>query len=149
MILEQLKRARKALSLRRTKIVATVGPKNSSDETLEALILAGVNTFRLNFSHGDHASHAEMFARIRNISKRLNVHVAILADLCGPKIRVGHFEEGFITLTPDAEVTVTVRKVKGRPGLIPSEYEALAKDVKPGDKLLILRRSCEPHARGR
>lgn len=129
--------AQSPLIIRRTKIVATVGPASSSPEVLSQLIEAGVNTFRLNFSHGSHASHAELFATIRTVAAKLGRHVAILADLCGPKIRAGHFEGGGIDLEDGARVVVTVRKVKGRAGLIPSEYEALASDVSEGDRILL------------
>ena len=136
-ILTQLQRARQALVNRRTKIVATVGPASDSPEVLEALIKAGVNVFRQNFSHGTHESHAALYANIRATADKLGEHVAILADLCGPKIRVGHFKDGAIELTEGQQVTVTVRDVEGEPGLIPSEYEALANDVKPSDRLLL------------
>ena len=122
---------------RRTKIVATVGPASASLETLQAMIEAGVDVFRLNFSHGSHAGHAEFFANIRAAADRVGRHVAVLADLCGPKIRAGRFEEGFIDLEQDSEVVVTVRAVEGRPGLIPCEYEALADDCEPGDRILL------------
>ena len=125
------------LSFRRTKIIATLGPASSSPEILDALIEAGVNVFRLNFSHGTHESHAESFRQIKAAIARSGRHVAVLGDLCGPKIRVGHFENGPIMLHEGGRVTITVRKVMGHEGLIPSEYEHLAKDVKPGDRILM------------
>ena len=125
------------LSFRRTKIVATLGPASSSPETLDALIAAGVDVFRLNFSHGTHESHAETFKRIQEAIKRSGRHVAVLGDLCGPKIRVGHFADGPIELCEGKEITITVRKVAGTSELIPSEYEHLAKDVKAGDRILM------------
>lgn len=125
------------LSFRRTKIVATQGPACSTPEVLDALIAAGVDVFRLNFSHGTHESHAESFRLIKEAIKRSGRHVAVLGDLCGPKIRVGHFENGPIELVENTQVTITVRKVMGHEGLIPSEYEDLAKDVKAGDRILM------------
>ena len=125
------------LSFRRTKIIATLGPASSSPEILDALIEAGVNVFRLNFSHGTHESHAESFRQIKAAIARSGRHVAVLGDLCGPKIRVGHFENGPIMLHEGGRVTITVRKVMGNEGLIPSEYEHLAKDVKSGDRILM------------
>ncbi|MFZ5467915.1 MAG: pyruvate kinase [Myxococcota bacterium] len=128
---------RVALKRRRTKIVATVGPSSSSPQMLAALIDAGVNVFRLNFSHGTHASHEAAYQTIRAEAAKAGHPVAVLADLCGPKIRVGRFEGGGIELVDGGEVTVTVRAVTGRSGLIPSEYPELARDVKVGDRILL------------
>ena len=127
----------KKLSFRRTKIVATQGPATSTPEVLDAMIAAGVDVFRLNFSHGSHESHAESMRAIKEAIARSGRHVAVMGDLCGPKIRVGHFEKGSIELVEGSRVTINVRKVMGHDGLIPSEYEELAKDVKPGDRILM------------
>ena len=127
----------KKLSFRRTKIVATQGPATSTPEVLDAMIAAGVDVFRLNFAHGSHESHAESMRAIKEAIARSGRHVAVMGDLCGPKIRVGHFEKGSIELVEGSRVTITVRKVMGHDGLIPSEYEELAKDVKPGDRILM------------
>ncbi|MGE3852524.1 MAG: pyruvate kinase [Planctomycetota bacterium] len=127
----------KLLKRRRTRIVATVGPASSDLGVLERLIQAGVDIFRLNFSHGDHAGHQQVFERIHKASANLNVPVGVLADLCGPKIRVGKFAGGSIELADGASVIVTVRDVQGEPGIIPSQYTALAGDVKPGDRILL------------
>jgi pyruvate kinase len=130
--------ARVALKYRRTKIVATLGPASSAAETLDALIRAGVDLFRLNFSHGSHESHAEAYRRAREAAERAGKPVAILADLCGPKIRVGRFAGGSIDLVADSEVDVTTEPgAQGLPGLIPSEYDALAHDARPGDRILL------------
>ncbi|MGA1372055.1 MAG: pyruvate kinase [Pseudomonadales bacterium] len=129
--------SRVLLDRRRTKIVATVGPASSSDEVVTALIKAGVNVFRLNFSHGNHAIHAENLARIRRLAAAEGLPVAILGDLCGPKIRVGRFAEGLVTLETHAEVTMTTRVVVGTAELIPSQYAALAEDVRLGDRILL------------
>jgi pyruvate kinase len=125
------------LKYRRTKIVATLGPSSSSDEVVRSLIEAGVNVFRLNMSHGDHKGHAANYDRVRRISQELDEPTAILADLCGPKIRVGIFPAGGIELEDGTEVTVTVREVDGEPGLIPSQYPGLADDVKPGQRIFL------------
>lgn len=125
------------LRYRRTKIVATVGPACSDPQTIGKLITAGVNVFRLNMSHGDHASHTQIFQIIREASDRQSAHVAILADLCGPKIRCGEFENGAINLIIGEEVTVTTRAVTGRPGLIPSAYDQLHLDARPNARLLM------------
>jgi pyruvate kinase len=129
--------SRVALKRRRTKIVATVGPASSTVEALAGLIEAGVDVFRLNFSHGTHESHGKLYAAIREASARTKKQVAVLGDLCGPKIRVGTFEGGGIDLQWGSEVVVTVREVEGKPGLIHSEYRSLAADVVPGDRILL------------
>ncbi len=125
------------LSFRRTKIIATLGPATSKPEVLDELIAAGVDVFRLNFSHGSHESHAETFKLVKDAIARSGRHVAVLGDLCGPKIRVGHFANGPIQLVEGKQITITVRKVEGDENLIPSEYAHLAADVKPGDKILM------------
>ncbi len=125
------------LKRRRTKIVATLGPASSSPEMIEQLIRAGANVFRLNMSHGDHPTHRQTFDHIRQVSDRLQLPIAVMADLSGPKIRTGKFEGGSIRLTEGESVTVTTRDVLGRPGLIPSQYQALANDVKPNDRILL------------
>ena len=79
---------------RRTKIVATIGPATQSEEIITNLIKAGVSTFRLNFSHGDHKDHAERIKTIREVSKKLEIDIGILQDLQGPKIRLGRFKDG-------------------------------------------------------
>jgi pyruvate kinase len=122
---------------RRTKIVATIGPASRDPAMLAALLRGGVNVFRLNLSHGDHDGHRANFAAIQSASAVVGEPVAVLADLCGPKIRVGLFAGGSITLTSGQAVTVTTRDVLGNPGLIPSQYSALAEDVRVGDRILL------------
>ena len=125
------------LANRRTKIVATLGPASSSREGISALIHAGVDMFRLNMSHGTHDGHRDNYHLIREIAHSSKKHTAILADLAGPKIRTGIFPEGPISLNQGQLVTVTTRNVQGKPGLIPSQYDGLASDVKPGDRVLL------------
>jgi len=127
----------KLLKNRRTKILATLGPASDSAEIIRKLIEAGANVFRLNMSHGEHASHENTYKLVRSIADDLGKPIAILADLCGPKIRTGRFKDGQITLVDGEPVTVTTRDVEGEPGLIPSQYEALADDVKAGSRILI------------
>ncbi|MCU0699063.1 MAG: pyruvate kinase [Myxococcaceae bacterium] len=130
--------SRVMLKRRRTKIVATVGPASNSPEMLARLVGLGVDVFRLNFSHGTHELHGQAFSLIREAAAQANRHVAVLADLCGPKIRAGTFEGGSIPLERDEEVVISTRPgVVGRKGLIPSEYTALASDVKVGDRVLL------------
>ena len=126
-----------ALIYRRTKIIATMGPASWDEPRISALIQAGVNVFRLNMSHGDYKSHQTSFERIRAASARLNKPVAILADLCGPKIRVGKFVYGPIQLKRDDEVVLTTREVLGSATLIPSQYLSLHEEVKVGHRILL------------
>jgi pyruvate kinase len=125
------------LKRRRTKIVATVGLVSCEPQMIERLIVAGVNVFRLNLSHGDHEFHSTAHQRIREAATRLREPVATMIDLCGPKMRVGRFAGGHIQLETGSQVTVTTRDVEGEPGLIPSQYQALADDVYPGDRILL------------
>lgn len=125
------------LKRRRTKIVATIGPASSDTTTIEDLIKAGVDVFRLNMSHGQHSDHEVAYRTIREVADRVGKDVAILADLCGPKIRTGVFEDGSIELENGSAVTVTTRDVSGQAGLIPSQYENLASDVVVGSRILM------------
>lgn len=125
------------LKRRRTKVVATLGPASNQPDTIAELIKAGVNMFRLNMSHGDHAIHARTVTHIREQATNANAMISILADLAGPKIRVGQFPGGPIELVEGESVVVTMRDVPGEPGLIPSQYEALALDVEAGDRVLL------------
>ncbi len=126
-----------ALKWRRTKIVATLGPASNAETAIRRLLRAGVDVVRLNMSHGDHDGHRRLFARVRDIAAQLDRHVAILMDLCGPKIRVGRFREGMIQLRDGQRVVVTSRNVLGDAGLIPSQYRKLHKDVKKGERILL------------
>jgi pyruvate kinase len=125
------------LKNRRTKIVATIGPVSGDLESVTRLVKAGVNMFRLNMSHGSHGDHALAYQNIRAVEHQLKLPVAVLADLCGPKIRTGRFPPGGIALITGSEVVVTMRDVPGAPGLIPSQYQALGEDVHTGDRILI------------
>jgi pyruvate kinase len=125
------------LKRRRTKIVATIGPASLDPAIIEQLIAVGVDVFRLNMSHGDHAGHRTAYGRIRAAAAKAGKPIAVLADLCGPKIRVGQFAGGRIDLPTGSRVTVTTRDVPGRTGLVPSQYEALNKDVHTGDRILL------------
>ena len=124
--------------MRHTKIIATVGPASDTTETLEALIAAGADIFRLNFSHGTHDTHAATFARVREASRRACCEVAILQDLGGPKIRTGRLAGGkTITLAPGQSVTITTGDGAGGPGRLFTTFEGLAKSVRPNDRLLL------------
>jgi pyruvate kinase len=122
---------------RRTKIVATVGPACESEAMLLALMEAGADVFRLNFSHGDQAGKAILIQRLRELSRRRQQAVAILADLQGPKIRAGSMRGGQMPLTAGQEVVITTREVLGENGVIPTTYRNLPGDVKAGDPILL------------
>jgi len=125
------------LHWRRTKIIATLGPASNTEETIGRLIDEGANIFRLNMSHGTHEEHRLMAARIRKVSKIKQKHIAILMDLCGPKIRVGLFENDSIKINTGDDIVVSCSSTIGKPGLIPSQYETLYKDVKKGERILL------------
>lgn len=122
---------------RRTKIIATIGPASDTEKNIKELIKSGVNVFRLNMSHGDHTYHEKIFNRIRHCAKKMDTHTAILMDLCGPKIRVGKFENNSILLKKNAKVTISCNKGVGTDGLIISQYRQLYKDVKKGERILL------------
>lgn len=125
------------LKMRRTKIVATIGPATQSPEKIRELILSGANVFRLNMSHGEHSTHSQVYEHIRNLSEELDTPVGVLADLCGPKIRTGKFKDGSINLSSGDLLTVTTRDLIGDEKLIPSQYKSLSDDVQPGNKILL------------
>lgn len=125
------------LHWRRTKIIATLGPTSKSENIIGQLMDAGANIFRLNMSHGTHDEHREMAAKIRKIAKRKKKHIGVLLDLCGPKIRVGMFENDAIDIVAGEDVLVTCKSVTGKPGLIPSQYKSLYKDVSKSDRILL------------
>jgi len=126
-----------SLRWRRTKIIATIGPASNTIKSISELIKSGVNVFRLNMSHGDHDSHRGAFKRIRHCSKHADIPVAILMDLCGPKIRVGKFDKNSITLKKNARVIISCAKSVGHEGLIVSQYKQLYKDVRTGERILL------------
>lgn len=122
---------------RRTKIVATIGPATESPERLRALIHAGATTFRLNFSHGDHSEHALRIATIRQVAHELGIHVGILLDLQGPKIRLGRFEQGPITLANGDPFALTSREVTCTQSIATITYDKLADEVPTGSRILL------------
>lgn len=122
---------------RKTKIVATLGPSSSRPEQISRLVDAGVDLFRLNFSHGSNEDKGRVIDIIRNVAGRKNKAVGILADLQGPKIRTGRMENGALPLRKGDNIAITTQEVKGRPGLISTIYKALPTDVKPGSRILL------------
>ncbi len=122
---------------RRTKIVATIGPATESAERLKQLVQAGATTFRLNFSHGDHADHAARIATIRQVGAELGIHIGILQDLQGPKIRLGRFEAGPITLAGGDPFSLTSREVACNQSIATVTYDKLASEVVEGCRILL------------
>lgn len=125
----------------KTKIIATVGPAVEKKETLIELVKAGVDVFRLNFSHGSHEWHEAMIKKIHEINKELNSNVAILADLQGPKIRIGKVEPedgtGQIALKKGDKITFTTDKSVNKKGHYYISYPDLAKDIKVSHRVLV------------
>ncbi len=122
---------------RRTKIVATIGPATESSERIRELIQAGATTFRLNFSHGDHSEHAARMATIRQVAHEMGVHIGILQDLQGPKIRLGRFEEGPITLAKGDHFSLTSKEVRCNQTVATVTYDKLADEVTAGSRILL------------
>jgi pyruvate kinase len=125
------------LPAHKTKIVCTVGPASSSVEMLEKMIRAGMSIARLNFSHGDFEVHRQFVAAVREAGRRAGRRVAILADLPGPKMRVGTFEKEPVLLEPGAPFTLTPDPVAGTAEQVSVTFEPLPEVVKPGDALFL------------
>lgn len=123
--------------MRRTKIVCTLGPASSDPEILDRLVAAGLDCARLNFSHGNHESHRELAQRVREAAQRAGRPLAILADLCGPKMRIGHFKDGSIELKEGQRFILTSQKVEGDEERVYMSYEALSNDVSIGERILL------------
>lgn len=124
-------------SLRRTKIVATIGPATSHPDVIKKLIKAGATTLRLNFSHGTHEDHQRSIRLIRQIAFELDQPVAILQDLQGPKIRLGKFENGSIILASGDRFTLTSEPMAGNQQMSSVTYEPLADEVPAGSTILL------------
>ncbi len=122
---------------RRTKIVATIGPATQSEGMITELIKAGVTTFRLNFSHGDHEDHAERIKTIRKVSDKLDIHIGILQDLQGPKIRLGRFKDGPVKLKKGETFTLTSKEVECNNKIANVTYEKLLEEVSVGKRILL------------
>lgn len=120
-----------------TKIVATVGPASSAYDNLLALVKAGVDVFRLNFSHGSHEDHLEVINRILYINKKYNLHIGILADLQGPKLRVGKMENNGLEIKKGDILTFVNEPCVGNMEKIYMSYQEFPKDVKVGERVLV------------
>jgi len=125
-----------AKNRKRTKIVATLGPACSTKEIIESMIQAGVNVFRINFSHAEYADVEERVNIIRDINKKTHFNVAVLADLQGPKLRVGVMQEGAI-LNPGDTFTFTTEKCEGTKEKAFMTYQNFPKDVQKGEQILV------------
>lgn len=122
---------------RRTKIVCTLGPAVASKENIRGLVEAGMNVARLNFSHGEHADHEQNYRWVREATDETGKAVGILADLQGPKIRLGRFAEGATVWATGETVRITVDDVQGTHDRVSTTYKGLAHDARPGDRLLV------------
>ncbi len=123
--------------IKKTKIVATLGPASSSEDVIEKMILEGVNVFRINFSHADYSDVSDRIEIIRKVDKKLNTNTSILADLQGPKLRVGKIEEGAF-VNPGDEVTfLTDAPFVGNAKKAYMNYKSFPKDVSPGERILL------------
>jgi pyruvate kinase len=125
------------VSGQRTKIVATLGPASSDAEVLGAMVDAGLDVARLNFSHGEAAEHLGRLAAVRRAADERGGDLAVLADLQGPKIRVGLLYDGGYTLPTGGECELVAGATTAPPPAIPITYERLAEDLKPGDRVLL------------
>jgi pyruvate kinase len=123
--------------MKKTKIVATLGPASSDKETLREMFHAGLNVCRLNFSHGAYADHSAVIQTIRELNTETGLNVAILADLQGPKIRTNEMENNGVELVNNSEVLIVTEKVVGTAQKFSINYAQLPQDVKPGERILL------------
>lgn len=123
--------------MKKTKIVCTLGPASQSEETLEKMLLAGMNVARLNFSHGEHRDHYDMIQRFRSVRDRLGLPAAVLLDTKGPEIRLGDFETGSVELKNGQTFILTSEKVSGTQEYSSITYQELPRQVSPGTSILI------------
>lgn len=123
--------------MKKTKIVATLGPASSDKDTLRQMFLSGLNVCRLNFSHGSHEDHAGVVKTIRELNDETGLNVAILADLQGPKIRTNEMENNGVELVNGSIVTIGIEKVLGTAERFSINYEKLPQDVQAGERILL------------
>ncbi len=126
-----------ALPLHKTKLVCTIGPASDSKPILEKMIRTGMNVARINFSHGDFSGHKKVIETIRDVARSIRRSVAIMADLPGPKIRIGEFSSEPIELNQGDEFVLTTEEVLGSPKRVSISFPELPKLVKPGDSLFL------------
>jgi pyruvate kinase len=121
----------------KTKIVCTIGPASRSEKVMTEMLKAGMNVARLNFSHGDHASHKEVIETFRRVRERLGKPAAIMLDTKGPEVRIGTFKDGKIHLNAGDTFTLTAREVDGDKTCVSTTYPELPSQLKVGDRVLI------------
>ena len=124
-------------NIKKTKIVATLGPASSDRDTIKQMMVAGVNVFRINFSHADFDAAKERIQLIRDLNKELGYNVGILADLQGPKLRVGKMKDGVVVETGDQIVFTTKKIEEGTADHVYMNYQSFPKDVKSGERILL------------
>ena len=124
-------------NIKKTKIVATLGPASSDRDTIKQMMVAGVNVFRINFSHADFDAAKERIQLIRDLNKELGYNVGILADLQGPKLRVGKMKDGVVVETGDRIVFTTEKIEEGAADHVYMNYQSFPKDVKAGERILL------------
>ena len=124
------------MAYNKAKIVATLGPASSDYEVMKKMVAAGVNVFRVNFSHSDHDNARKVVEKVRKLNEELDTNIAVLGDLQGPKLRVGDVEEGAV-LSPGDILKFTNKKVVGTDKQVYMTYKQFAADVKAGDRILI------------
>lgn len=123
--------------MRKTKIVCTIGPASSSEETLREMCLAGMNVARLNFSHGTHEAHLKTLETIKKVRSEMGLPIAVLLDTKGPEYRIGVFENGKIQLNEGDEFTFTSDDITGNEERVSVSYKALPKELSVGDTVLL------------
>lgn len=123
--------------MKKTKIIATMGPSTANKETLRKMIQEGLNVCRLNFSHGSHDDHLHFIKTIRELNDEMGMSVSILADLQGPKIRVGKMAGEGAVLEENKLITIQTNEVEGNADVVSINYKELPKDVKPGERILL------------
>ena len=123
--------------MRKTKIVCTLGPSSSNEETIRKMLLSGMNVARVNFSHGTHEQHHKTIETFRKVRDELDMPAAVMLDTKGPEIRLKDFANGKEFLEDGQEFTLTSRDVEGTSSIVATTYERLPNMVKEGDKILI------------
>ncbi|MBE0601040.1 MAG: pyruvate kinase, partial [Firmicutes bacterium] len=125
------------MALIKTKIICTLGPSTTDDDILRAIMRAGMNVARLNFSHGTHQSHGETMERVKRLRSELNLPIAIMLDTKGPEIRVGTFEQKQVALQKGQLFRLCAHSVPGNERQVSITWPSLHKDLRPGDTVLI------------
>ena len=121
----------------KTKIIATIGPASSSEKILERMIRGSVDIFRINFSHGSYDDMKKVILSIRKLNKKLNANIGILADLQGPKIRIGKVKNNSIQLKEGKTISFTSKECIGDESKLYINYKNFPSDVSPGEQILI------------